>query len=100
MGAIKGIDNGFRIPAHSIILFAKVVAVRCRVDNKYVFNHESLPSVSTIPLTSCRTPPDHSRNRGQITSTNPIISTPVCPAHKLRPIAWIRAKLDPDYHLP
>jgi len=42
VSAIEGIDNGSRIPACSIIVFSKIVAVRRCIDNEYVFNQVSL----------------------------------------------------------
>src|ERR1700738_5452013 len=48
VGAIEGIDNAPRIPACSIIVLSKIVAVRRCIDDEYVFNHVSLPPLSSV----------------------------------------------------
>src|ERR1700688_2757712 len=48
VSAMEGIDDGLGIPAGSMVVFSKIVAVRRSINYEYVLDHISLPPVSSI----------------------------------------------------
>jgi len=54
VSAMKRLDDGLGVPAGSMVIFSKIVAVRRCIDYEYVLNHVSRPPVSSISGNAAR----------------------------------------------